>query len=242
MAAADRDTTRVGVVYYSSYRGATAQLAKAVAAGAGRVDGAEVVVLAVDEIDSGDAWATLHACDALIFGSPTYVGAVAAGFKRFIEACAGDVFIERLWTNKVAGAFTVSAGRNGGKMNCLTDIFVFATQMGMIWVPVPITGGNYSTEGSESDLNRMAGYIGVMAQANIDEPPELAPPPSDIRTAEIYGEHVATIARRLQVGTPAVPGGVEPGVPAGGVPSTLFDSMPDAEIGSRIPGDRGPSL
>jgi hypothetical protein len=46
----------------------------------------------------------------------------------------------------------------------------------------------------------MAGYIGVMAQANIDEPAEIAPPAADIRTAEIHGEHVANVARAFVLG------------------------------------------
>ena len=87
---------------------------------------------------------------------------------------------------------------------CLQQLVVFASQMGMIWVPVRITGGNYSSQGSEDDLNRMAGYLGVMAQANIDEPPELAPPPSDIRTAELHGNHIANVARQFAHGRRAL--------------------------------------
>ena len=110
-----------------------------------------------------------------------------------------------MWMNKIAGGFTVSAGRSGDKLSCLQQLVTFATQMGMIWVPVRITGGNYSSAGSEEDLNRMAGYLGVMAQANIDEPPELAPPPSDIKTAELHGNHIANVARQFSHGRRALP-------------------------------------
>jgi len=227
----------VTVVYFSRYRGATKQLAKAVASGAARVPGAQVACVSTDEV-SGN-WALLHSSDALIFGSPTYVGGVAARFKEFIESCAGDVWVQRLWLNKLAGGFTVSAGRSGDKLHCLMDLLVFAMQMGMIWVPVPITGGNYSTSGSESDLNRMAGYLGVMAQANIDQTAELAPPSSDLETAALYGEHVAWNARRMVLGRGLEAGGLRPGVPPQGRPATLFDTLPVAGSGSRIPGERG---
>ena len=110
-----------------------------------------------------------------------------------------------MWVNKIAAGFTVSAGRSGDKLNCLQQLVIFAAQMGMIWVPVRITGGNYSSAGSEADLNRMAGYIGLMAQANIDEPPELAPPPSDIETAEMHGHHVASVARQYALGRRELP-------------------------------------
>ena len=226
----------VTVVYFSRYRGATAALAAAVAEGAARVP--DVSVHCVSTTDVDQHWALLHSSDALIFGSPTYVGGVAARFKDFIESCAGDVWVRRLWLNKLAGGFTVSSGRSGDKLHCLMDLLVFAMQMGMIWVPVPVTGGNYSTRGSEADLNRMAGYLGVMAQANIDEPTSLAPPTSDLETASLYGEHVAWNARQLVLGRALLPGGREPGIPAPGVPDTLFDSLPAAVVGQRIPGDR----
>ncbi len=226
----------VTVVYFSSYRGATAELANAVAAGAARVPGVRVACISTTDRDQH--WELLHASDALVFGSPTYVGGVAARFKDFIEACAGDVWVRRLWLNKLAGGFTVSSGRSGDKLHCLMDLLVFAMQMGMVWVPVPITGGNYSTRGSEQDLNRMAGYLGVMAQANIDEPPGQAPPASDLETAALYGEHVAWNACRMVLGRALLPGGLEPGIAPTGVPRTLFDSLPAAVAGGTIPGDR----
>lgn len=84
----------------------------------------------------------------------------------------------------------------------------------------------------------MAGYLGVMAQANIDEPTSLAPPPSDLATASLYGEHVAWNARQMVLGRALLPGGREPGTPPDGTPQTLFDSLPEAVPGQRIPGDR----
>lgn len=188
----------VAVVYHSSFRGNVARLAASVAAGAETVYGASVRLIAVETVD--DHWQYLHDCDAIVFGCPTYVGSVSARFKEFIESLAGEIWLDRLWLNKVAGGFTCSAGRGGDKFNCMLDLVVAATQMGMIWVPMPMTGGNYSTEGSEDDLNRMAGYLGVMAQANIDQTSEEAPPASDLRTAEAYGRHVTEVAAALRAG------------------------------------------
>ncbi|MGR8921577.1 MAG: flavodoxin family protein, partial [Gammaproteobacteria bacterium] len=156
-------------------------------------------------------------------------GSVAAGFKAFMEKLAGQAWLERMWVNKLAAGFTVSAGRSGDKLNCLQQMVLFAAQMGMIWVPLRITGGNYSSAGSEDDLNRMAGYLGVMAQANIDEPPELAPPPSDIATAELHGNHVAQVAQQYAHGRRALPADYDrfaeeaPGADA--APATLGELM-----------------
>ena len=194
---------KISIVYYSNFKGATEQLAHAIARGAEKVEGSEVTLIRVEDADSH--WQTLHDSDAIIFGTPTYIGSVAAKFKEFVEKLAGEVWLKRMWLNKIAGGFTVSAGRSGDKLNCLQQLVIFASQMGMIWVPVRITGGNYSTQGSEGDLNRMAGYIGVMAQANIDEPADKAPPPSDIETAEMHGHHIASVARQYALGRRELP-------------------------------------
>ncbi len=190
--------TQLSIVYYSHFRGATERLAQAVARGAAEVPDTDVALIPVDAVDG--AWQRLHASDAIVFGTPTYIGGVAARFKEFVEKLAGEVWLERMWVNKVAGGFTVSAGRSGDKLACLQQLATYAAQMGMLWVPVRITGGNYSSAGSEDDLNRMAGYLGVMAQANIDEGPDKAPPPSDIATAELHGHHIAQVTRQFAHG------------------------------------------
>lgn len=194
-------TTIVSVVYFSGFKGTTKRLAEAVCRGAGAVENVDAMIIDVEDVDAH--WERLHRSDAIIFGSPTYVGCVAAGFKVFIEKLAGEIWLKRLWLNKVSGGFTVSAGRSGDKMNCLQDLATAATQMGMVWVPVRITGGNYSSQGSEEDLNRMAGYLGVMAQANIDEPLDISPPPSDIATCEMHGAHIASVATQIAIGRAA---------------------------------------
>ena len=195
--------TTVCIVYFSQFQGATEALARAIGRGADRVPGTTTRLIGVEEVDQH--WAELHAADAIVFGSPTYMGSVAGRFKLFVEQLAGEVWLQRMWLNKVASGFTVSAGRSGDKLNCLQQLAIFAAQLGMIWVPVRITGGNYSSHGSEADLNRMAGYIGVMAQANIDQPATLAPPPSDIETAELHGHHVASVTRQFALGRRELP-------------------------------------
>lgn len=217
--------TKVTVVYYSNFKGATEQLAKAIGRGAESVPDTDVMLIRVEDVD--EHWQRLHDSDAIIFGTPTYIGSVAAKFKEFVEKLAGDVWLKRMWLNKIASGFTVSAGRSGDKLNCLQQLVIFASQMSMIWVPVRITGGNYSTQGSEEDLNRMAGYIGMMAQANIDEPAELAPPPSDIKTAEMHGNHVANVARQYALGRRELPSEYDTlnDEKTGETPATLSDLL-----------------
>jgi NAD(P)H dehydrogenase (quinone) len=219
--------TKIAIVYFSNFKGNTESLAHAVKRGAETVLDTEVSLIHTDDVDKH--WQTLHSADAIIFGTPTYIGSVAAKFKEFIEKLAGEVWLKRLWMNKISGGFTVSAGRSGDKLSCLQQLVTFASQMGMIWVPMRITGGNYSSQGSEQDLNRMAGYLGVMAQANIDEPAELAPPASDIETAELHGNHIANVARQFKHGRQALPADYDAyanqAPEASGSPLTLPDLM-----------------
>ena len=193
----------VSIVYDSSFKGQTEVLAKCVLEGVSSVDNIQGHMIHVNDVD--EHWNTLHNSEAIIFGSPTYIGGVTAQFKLFIEKLAGEVWLKRMWKNKFAAGFTISAGRSGDKLNCLTDMVIFASQMAMIWVPQYILGGNYSTAGSEKDLNRMAGYLGVMAQGNIDEPADISPPESDKETARMHGRHVAQITAQFIEGQKSLP-------------------------------------
>jgi NAD(P)H dehydrogenase (quinone) len=213
--------TAVAVVYHSAYRGSTAALAEAIARGVAEVPGARADLVRVEDVD--EHWETLHAADAIVMGCPTYVGSVSAAFKAFVERLAGDVWLERMWVNKVASAFTVSSGPSGDKLNTLQDLAVFGAQLGMIWVPVRQIGGHYATTTSaEHALNRLGGYLGVMSQSNIDERPPQAPPASDVRTAELHGHHVATVARQLAAGRERFPATYPERRWRPGIPATLW--------------------
>src|ERR1700755_3436223 len=145
--------TSMAIVFHSAYRGSPRALAEAIARGARRVEGTSTSLIPVDDVE--DHWEDLHRADAIVLGSPTYVGSVSAAFKSFIERLAGDVWLERMWLNKVAGGFTVSSGPSGDKLNTLQDLAIFAAQLGMIWVPVRQIGGHYATSTSIDDaLNR----------------------------------------------------------------------------------------
>ncbi|GAB3116356.1 flavodoxin family protein [Novispirillum itersonii] len=184
--------TTVAVVYHSGY-GHTKVLAEAVASGVEADGTAKALLVSVDAFeDHGDA---LDAADAIIFGSPTYMGSVSGPFKMFMDATSGR-WMGRKWSGKLAAGFTVSASRSGDKMGTLVQLSVFAAQHGMIWVGLDLLPGNNSSKGSESDLNRLGSFLGVMAQANADEGSDVAPPEADRRTAAVLGQRVAGLAGR----------------------------------------------
>lgn len=186
--------TKIAVVYHSGY-GHTAMQAKAVARGAEKVAGAEVTLLTAEEAQT--QWELLKSSDAIIFGSPTYMGSASAQFKEFMDA-SSRAWYARDWQDKVAAGFTTSASQSGDKLNTLIQLAVFAAQHGMIWVGQDLLPGNNNSKGSVNDLNRLGGFLGAMAQANSDQGPEYGPIASDLLTAEHLGERVATIAQRLQ--------------------------------------------
>ncbi|AAO28301.1 flavodoxin family protein [Xylella fastidiosa subsp. fastidiosa] len=185
----------ISIVYDSGY-GHTARVAQAVAAGVQEMKGADVRLMAV--ADGSVDWEALERSDAIIFGSPTYNGLISAKFKQFFEDSTKKAWVSQKWRNKIAAGFTNSGAQHGDKLNSLMSMVLFAAQHGMIWVGLDLMPGNNSSTGSPDDLNRLGSWLGVMTQSNNDAAPEIAPPASDLKTAQHLGLRVAETVRRFQ--------------------------------------------
>jgi len=182
---------RIAIVYHSGW-GHTARLAEAVTAGVEEVEGAEALLMTIQ--DAQARWDDLASADAIIFGSPTYMGGVSAQFKAFQEATSKAVMAKGFtWKNKIAAGFTNSGARSGDKLATLVQIALFAAQHGMHWINLDLPPANNSTKGSEEDLNRLGFWLGAAAQSNTDQGPDLAPPESDLLTARHLGRRVAQV-------------------------------------------------
>ncbi|HYJ74922.1 MAG TPA: flavodoxin family protein [Kineosporiaceae bacterium] len=188
----------VAIAYHSGY-GHTARQAEAVAAGAREVPGTTVQLLPVDE-PTDALLAALDGADAIVFGAPTYMGAASAGFKRFAEATSKPWADGLRWKDKVAAGFTNSQNINGNKENTLLELAVLAAQHGMHWVSLGLYPGWNTTTGSSEDLNRLGSFTGAMAQSHGDVGPDVAPPPTDLRTASALGRRVAEVTRDYVAG------------------------------------------
>lgn len=189
-------------IAYTSGSGHTARVAEQVAIGARAVAGVEVALYDVAAIDDA-LWELLAGADAIVFGAPTYMGGPAAQFKLFADASAGTWY-EQGWNGKLAAGFTNSGHMSGDKLNTLVYFSILAAQHGMNWVSYGAKGGWDTSAASIDDLNRLGSWLGVATQADKDQPATVAPPASDLRTAEALGRRVAQATRQWVAGREAL--------------------------------------
>jgi NAD(P)H dehydrogenase (quinone) len=191
---------KICVVYFSGF-GYTHLMAEAVAKGVQQVAGAEVELVRIlgEQITHG-RWKDeavlekLNAADGMIFGSPTYMGGVAAQFKAFIDG-ASAIWYTQGWKDKIAGGFTHSGSPSGDKQGTLLYLAINASQHSMVWVGNAEPNTDYS--GSTEGVNRLGSYMGVMGQAFPDmsgNPPQIHA--GDALTAERYGKRFAEATLR----------------------------------------------
>lgn len=186
--------TTVAIVYHSGY-GHTKKQAEAVQAGARGADAqAELIAIDADGNLHDTAWATLNAADAIVFGSPTYMGSVSWQFKKFADASSKPWF-SQAWKDKLAAGFTNSASMNGDKLSTLHYLFTLAMQHSMVWVGTGMMPAN-SKAAQRNDVNYLASFSGLMAQSPSDASAEEGPLPGDLETARLFGKRVAEMAMR----------------------------------------------
>lgn len=181
----------VVIVYHSGF-GHTHALAEAIAKGGSAVQGAKFSLLPVGDAEARAA--ELDAADAIVFGSPTYMGSISAEFAAFKDWTSRR-WMGGVWRNKLAAGFTVSSQWNGDKQNTLHQLFTLAQQHGMLWIGLGQPAGYNTSKGSPEDLNRVGASIGAMAQANGDQGIE-GIASSDFTTFEIFGRRIADAALR----------------------------------------------
>jgi NAD(P)H dehydrogenase (quinone) len=171
------------VVYHSGY-GHTQRVAQFVA------EGARAQLISIDaEGNLSDAqWDELNAADAIIMGSPTYMGSTSWQFKKFADASSKQWF-SRAWKDKVAGGFTCSSNPSGDKLSTLQYFITLSLQHGMVWVG--------QAEMNDGTYNRLGSGSGVMAQCGpMDAADKI--PQNDLDTAQAYGKRVAELADRIK--------------------------------------------
>src|SRR6185369_3501007 len=182
--------TQVVVVYHSGY-GHTQRVAQQVAAGAN----AELLAIDAEGNLPEEAWNKLAAADAIVFGTPTYMGGPSWQFKKFADA-SSKAWYTRAWQDKVFGGFTNSASPVGDKGATLIQLQTLASQHGGIWASLGLLPSN-SKGATRNDINNLGGSVGLLVQspsdASVDEIPQ-----GDLDTAHSYGRRVAEVAAKLR--------------------------------------------
>jgi multimeric flavodoxin WrbA len=173
---------KTAVVYHSGY-GHTQRVAQTVAEGAA----ADLITIDADGNISAADWDILNAADAIIFGSPTYMGVVSWQFKKFADATSKQ-WMSGAWKDKVAGGFTISSNLSGDKLSTIQYFMTLSMQLGMVWVG--------QAEPNNGSINRLGSSSGLMAQVGPTSPAADIPQ-GDLDTAKIYGQRVAQIAAKL---------------------------------------------
>ncbi|NNF51168.1 MAG: NAD(P)H:quinone oxidoreductase [Gammaproteobacteria bacterium] len=143
---------RVLVLYYSRH-GSTAALAKEIARGIesnGKMQAvirtvpavsAETQSVAPDIPDEGPPYAThedLVSCDALVMGSPTRFGNMAAPLKYFLDSTSA-LWLPGKLAGKPAAVFTSTSTMHGGQETTLVSMMLPLLHHGMLLVGIPYT-------------------------------------------------------------------------------------------------------
>jgi len=199
---------KVLVLYYSAY-GHVERMAQAVAEGARSVSGTEVAVKRVPDLVSEEAarkagmkvdqkapLATvdeLSTYDAIIFGTPTRFGNMAAQMRNFLDQ-TGGLWMKGALVGKVGSVFASTGTQHGGQETTITSFHSTLLHQGMIIVGLP-----YSFAGllRMDEISGGSPY-GATTLAKADGSRQ--PSENELEGARFQGRHVAEIATRLARG------------------------------------------
>ena len=178
----------VAIPYFSG-RGHTRRLAQEIAAGvgAGQCNARLIDVAQIAETD----WQALDAADAIVMGTPTYMGSAAAEFKAFMDQ-TGTLWAQQRWADKLAAGFTVAIFGGGDKLQTLQQLMVFAMQHGMVWVGQDQIGAPVDPE--KEGLNQSGVWLGLGAVSVRDKTQLISA--GDLHTAHLFGQRLARAVRR----------------------------------------------
>lgn len=185
----------VSIIYYSG-RGHAEKLAEAACKGSESVQGVKTNLIKINDthiinghFKNDETIKMLDESDAIIFGTPTYMGGVAAQFKAFADASVAS-FMAQKWKDKLAAGFTISGTPSGDKFSTLQYLQTLSMQHAMIWVSL----GEHPMQ--PNGVNRLGSWSVVIAQAG-NESAEITPGNDDKLTAELLGKRIATLALRF---------------------------------------------
>lgn len=200
---------KVLVLFYSTY-GHLYKMAEAVAEGAKKVDGVEVQIKKVAETLPDDVLEKMGAkaaqkafahvpvatvddlteADAILFGTPTRFGMMAAQMRQFLDA-TGQLWMTGALVGKLGSVFTASATQHGGQESTILSFHTTLLHHGMLIAGLPYTfQGQMTTE-------ELSGGSPYGATTIVGGKGERMPSDNELAGAAFQGEHVAKLTARL---------------------------------------------
>lgn len=203
-------STKVYVVFYSMYAHVY-QLAEAIAEGAKDRDQTEVSLFQVPElmsdeiIDKSGAKEAkksfshipiispdqLEEADAIIFGTPTRFGNMAAQMRNFLDQ-TGGLWMKGGLIGKVGSVFTSTGTQHGGQETTITSFHTTLLHHGMVIVGVP-----YS-EARLMNMDEITGGTPYGASTLAGADGSRQPSENELAIARFQGRHVAEVAQKLK--------------------------------------------
>lgn len=200
---------KILILFYSAY-GHIYKMAEAVAEGVKQVKGAEPVLMRVPETLSPELLkqtgveaaskiyehipvATvddLAKADAVIFGTPTRFGNMAAQMRAFLDA-TGALWQKGSLVGKVGSVFTSTGTQHGGHESTILGFHTTLLHHGMVIVGLPYT---FQGQTIMSEITGSSPYgAGTIAGGS----GERMPSENELEAARFQGRHVAEIAAKL---------------------------------------------
>ena len=200
---------KIQVIFYSMY-GHVYKMAQAVVEGAKQVPDAEVSLYQVQELIPDDVLEKYGAkaakaalakvpvatvdqlpeAHAIIFGTPTRFGNMAAQMRNFLDQ-TGQLWLKGSLIGKVGSVFASTATQHGGQETTITSFHSTLLHHGMVVVGVP-----YSESGllHMGDISGGTPY-GATTLAGSDGSRQ--PSENELKIARYQGKHVTEIAGKL---------------------------------------------
>lgn len=185
-------------------------MAEAVAEGARSVEGAEVELYQVAETLPDEVLEKMGAkearksfahvpvldvkqlaeADAIIFGTPTRFGNMAAQMRTMLDATGGH------WKNgalvgKVGSVFASTATQHGGQETTITSFHTTLLHHGMVIVGVPYTCAGLTV------MDEITGGTPYGATTLAKDDGSRQPSENELSIARFQGKHVAEITKKL---------------------------------------------
>ena len=197
--------TKLLVLYYSTY-GHVETMAHAIAEGARSVDGVEVTLKRVPETMPPEVAAKYGAkldqsapvadpkelgdYDAIVFGTPTRFGNMAAQMRNFLDQ-TGQLWMKGALVGKVGSVF-VSTGTGGGNESTILTFIPTLLHHGMIYVGLPYAAPELT------DISEVRGGSPYGAATIAGADGSRQPSEKELSLARFQGKHVAGIAAQMK--------------------------------------------